>query len=83
MVRCRAYRYRSASDSSGPGETSGMGRSIAPPYDKTPTWGRLARTSRPIDGPATQAPTYAAIEGLRLGDTYEFRGQEHTIDFLA
>ena len=25
---------------------------------------------------STEAPLYAAIEGLRLGDTYEFRGQE-------
>lgn len=32
---------------------------------------------------STESPLYAVIEGLRLGDTYEFRGQQHTIDFLA
>lgn len=32
---------------------------------------------------STEAPLYAAIKGLRLGDSFTFRGQTQTIDFLA
>jgi hypothetical protein len=35
------------------------------------------------EGIAVDAPVYAHIEGLRVGDTFSFAGQEHHIDLLA
>jgi hypothetical protein len=35
------------------------------------------------EGISTDAPIYAAIEGLRAGDTFTFAGREHQIDFVA
>lgn len=34
-------------------------------------------------GISTDAPIYAAIQGLALGDTFEFRGRTQRIDLLA
>jgi len=35
------------------------------------------------EGLSSDSPIYAALEGLRLGDTFTFGGHDHRIDFLA
>lgn len=35
------------------------------------------------EGIADDSPVYAVMHGLALGDSFEFRGHTHTIDFLA
>lgn len=35
------------------------------------------------EGISPDSPVYAAIEGLALGDTFDFRDRKQTIDFLA
>lgn len=35
------------------------------------------------DGISQDAPIYPSLVGLRVGDTFEFNGRTHTIDFVA
>ncbi|WP_371403158.1 hypothetical protein OHA10_35380 [Kribbella sp. NBC_00662] len=35
------------------------------------------------EGISTDAPIYAAIAGLRAGDTFSFAGRDHQIDFVS